>query len=62
MDDFLTPAQLIRLTGYERAADQIKWLRAKGIYFWVNSKNAPAVPWSSVSRVRAETAELGEVR
>lgn len=62
MDDFLTPEQLIRLTGYERAADQIRWLRAKGIYFHVNAKNMPAVPWSSVSRTRAETVELGEVR
>lgn len=62
MNSFLDAAELEQLTGYKYAADQIRWLRAKGIYFWINAKGRPAVPWSSVSREREEVVEIGDVR
>jgi hypothetical protein len=42
MDAFLGPDELVMLTGYKRAADQIAWLRAGGYAFHVNGKGMPA--------------------
>lgn len=39
---FLDSDELKTLTGYKRAADQIRWLRAGGYAFHVNGKGMPA--------------------
>lgn len=43
MNAFLDPDELRTLTGYKRAADQIRWLEAKGVPHVVNRLNRPVV-------------------
>lgn len=40
---FLDPDELQTLTGYKRAADQIRWLEQKGVPHMVNRLNRPVV-------------------
>ena len=40
---WLTDAELVELTGYERRADQRKWLVAKGWTFVVSATGKPIV-------------------
>lgn len=40
---FLTPEQLQDLTGYERGADQARWLRARQWIFELNAQRRPKV-------------------
>lgn len=43
MNAFLDPDELRTLTGYKRAADQIRWLEAKGVPHLVNALGKPVV-------------------
>jgi hypothetical protein len=40
---FLDPDELVTLTGYKRAADQIRWLEEKGVPHMVNRLKRPVV-------------------
>lgn len=41
--EFLDDGDLLRLTGYKRAADQVRWLEDNGIPFVVNRLGRPVV-------------------
>lgn len=43
MSLFLTPAEVGELTGYERPADQARWLRDRGWIFELNAQRRPIV-------------------
>ena len=43
MSAFLDPAELQTLTGYKRAADQIRWLEDNGVPHHVNRLKRPVV-------------------
>lgn len=43
MSAFLDPDELQTLTGYKRAADQIRWLEANGVPHMVNRLGRPVV-------------------
>lgn len=43
MSAFLDDADMFKLTGYKRAADQIAWLERNGIPFIVNRFKRPVV-------------------
>jgi hypothetical protein len=62
---FLTPKEVEHLTGYVRAAEQIRWLRATGIVHWVNGRGQPVVPCDAVcarpGSAPAEAVGLGVV-
>lgn len=57
----LTPEELADLTEYKRPADQIKWLREKGIPFFIGSKGNPKVLWEVLYDRKTEL-KIGEVR
>lgn len=40
---FLTPDDLVTLTGYRRPSAQIRWLRARRIRHYVNAASHPVV-------------------
>jgi len=40
---FLTPDELITLTGCRRPSGQIRWLRAHQIRHWVNATGHPVI-------------------
>jgi len=48
---FLTPAQLIELTGYQRPAAQRRWLKANGFTFLDGADGRPRVLISHVEQV-----------
>jgi hypothetical protein len=56
----LSPQELEELTEYKRPADQIKWLRSKGIPFFLGAKGNPKVLRDSLIDRRTEP-KLGEV-
>jgi hypothetical protein len=41
--EFLDDGDLVRLTGYKRAADQIRWLQDNGFPVIVNARGRPVV-------------------
>ena len=49
MDDFLTEEKVVELTGYERAADQSKWLSEQKILHFVNKQNKVKITWHAVN-------------
>lgn len=61
MNAFLDPDELYTLTGYKRAADQIRWLEREGIPHSVNSRNKPVVR-RDPAKAEESTFELGPVR
>lgn len=48
---FLTPDDLLTLTGYKRRSDQVKWLARNGYRFSVNGAGQPIVATAEVERV-----------
>lgn len=65
---FLTRDELQQLTGYKRSADQIRWLRDRGVHFFVAATGRPSVPRAAIegrspgSRAAAEDDfQLGRV-
>lgn len=40
---FLTPSELVDLTGYKRASLQVRWLQRQGIRHYVRRDGKPAV-------------------
>lgn len=60
---FLTAEEIEQLTGYVRAAEQIRWLRAHGILHWVNGRGQPVVARDALVHGRAlpQPAALGVV-
>lgn len=40
---FLTPAELVELTGYRRASAQVSWLRKQGVRHYVRRDGRPVV-------------------
>lgn len=57
--EFLDDGDLLRLTGYKRAADQIRWLVDNGIPFVKNRLGRPVVRRDM--RQRLSEPELGPV-
>ncbi len=54
---FLTPAELVELTGRKRAAHQVAMLRTQGIPCWVNAAGKPVVARAAIEGVqRRESA------
>ncbi len=47
---FLTPPELVRLTGYVRSSAQIRWLRKNGWRFTVNGLKEPVVAVAESAR------------
>lgn len=43
MDDYLTPEDLVSLTGYKRRADQKRWLTGHGWVFEIARSGRPVV-------------------
>lgn len=63
---FLTRDELQQLTGYKRAADQIRWLRERGVHFFVAATGRPSVPRAAIegrsgSAAPADDFQLGSV-
>ena len=50
--NFLTDAELQRLTGRSHKSKQIEWLRAEGIPFRVSATGHPVVTWLAVDGKR----------
>jgi hypothetical protein len=48
---FLTPEELVELTGYNRMADQRKWLTARGWRFEVSAIGRPIVARSYAENI-----------
>lgn len=48
---FLDRGEMQTLTGYQRAADQIKWLRNNKVAFMVNAAGNPIVSRTTVQRM-----------
>jgi hypothetical protein len=63
MSAFLTPDEIVVLTGYKRAADQIRRLQRAGIPHLINRLGKPVV-WrdQSANQKRLGEKQLGEVR
>lgn len=53
---FLTPAQLIEMTGYKRSSLQVGWLRKMGVKHYVRRDGKPVVVISDLTTV-AESAD-----
>jgi len=47
---FLSPEEIVRLTGWKRPAQQIGWLRDHGYKFDVNGLNRPVVAIAEANR------------
>jgi len=60
MNAFLAADELVMLTGYKRAADQIRWLEEHGVPHFVNSQRKPVVRRDMDQAVTEP--QLGEVR
>ena len=45
---FLTREQMIELTGYKQAPNQIAWLARNGVRHWVAGTGRPVVPRSGL--------------
>lgn len=45
----LTAAELRKLTGYREPAEQIRVLRARGVYPYVDSRGNPQVTWAVIN-------------
>ena len=58
---FLSHEDLVLLTGYKRSADQLRWLRDKGIPHTVNSRKRPVVR-ADLGKQAAPAPQLGMVR
>lgn len=61
MNAFLEDDEMVKLTGYKRPADQIRFLEARGIAHTVNSRRRPVVR-RDLSQPELATLELGPVR
>lgn len=44
----LTPEEISRVTGYERPADQVRFLRKNGVPHTVNRKGEPVLTWAAI--------------
>lgn len=60
MNAFLDPDELRTLTGYKRAADQIRWLQYHNVPHMVNALGKPVVR-RELDRAESEP-EVGNVR
>ena len=58
---FLEHAELVVLTGRKRPADQIRWLREKGVPHIVNALGRPVVR-KDMDKTTLHEPELGPVR
>lgn len=56
---FLTPGDLVILTGYKRPADQVRWLERNAIPHFVNAQGRPVVRRDL--RQPSNTPQLGHV-
>lgn len=45
---FLTPDELVHLTGWRAPAKQRQWLQANGVRHHVNASGRPVVTWAAV--------------
>lgn len=63
-DAFLTPTELVTLTGYKLPGKQIAWLRKNGLHHWINAAGRPVVPRTlrAPQDTAANTPQLAEVR
>jgi hypothetical protein len=51
---FLTPSEIVQLTGRKMKMHQIKSLRRMGIPFFINAAGHPVVTWSALE-VKSDT-------
>lgn len=58
---YLDHAELQVLTGYKRAADQIRWLEENGVPYSVNAQGRPVVR-KDMETATNSAPELGPVR
>jgi hypothetical protein len=61
MSAFLDDLEMVKLTGYKRPADQIRFLEARGIPHQINARNRPVVR-ADLSEPEVASLELGPVR
>ena len=61
-DAFLTPAEVIMLTGYVKPSKQVERLTARGIPHEVNRFGRPVVPRDILDKTATTEPELGPVR
>jgi len=59
---FLSPEELVTLTGYRRRAEQIRWLTQKGVPHLVNARGDPVVCRDALTGIGLPRYELGAVR
>jgi hypothetical protein len=52
---FLSPEEVVTLTGYKRPADQARWLKAEGIRHRLNGANRVVVLRSDLDRSAPRT-------
>ena len=57
---FLTPDEVVILTGYKRSADQVRWLERNGVPHWVNAQGRPVVR-QDMRRPAESRPQLGRV-
>jgi hypothetical protein len=57
---YLTDAELERLTGYKRPADQARWLERNGVPFTKNARGRPVVR-HDMDKTATTAFELGPV-
>lgn len=59
---FLTPAQLVELTGYVKPSKQIEWLRRNGVPHFVNAAGRAVVKADMLHKTPVSAYALGPVR
>lgn len=59
---FLSPAELVQLTGYKLAAKQIQWLTRNGVPHHVNALGKPVVAHDALHAPPPQRYALGGVR
>lgn len=62
MKMFLTPDEMILLTGRQRKSCQIRWLRANGVPFRINASGRPIVASSVIHGDGLDLANFDEWR
>jgi hypothetical protein len=48
MSAFLSPDDVVKLTGYLRPSDQSRWLKKRGLRHWLNARKEVVVPRAEI--------------
>lgn len=57
MSLFLLPADVIRLTGYERASKQLEWCRNHGVQAYLSARGEVVIPVAAIEGRKAANEE-----